>query len=83
MSTQNNNDLTVVCADILDFVDDPAIAGENAHRFFEKGALVIKHGKVVKLGYEHDILPTIDKLARVIRHDGKLVMPGMIDTNYC
>ncbi|MDP2566205.1 guanine deaminase [Pseudoalteromonas marina] len=81
MSTQNNNKLTVICANILDFVDDPAIAGDNAHRYFEKGALVIQNGKVVNLGYEQDILPNIDKSATIIRHDGKLVMPGMIDTH--
>ena len=57
MSTHNNNKITVMCANILDFVDDPAIAGENAHRYFEKGALVIQNGKVVNLGYEQDILP--------------------------
>ncbi|MBH0058900.1 guanine deaminase [Pseudoalteromonas sp. SWXJZ94C] len=81
MSTQNNNNLTVICADILDFIDDPAKAGENAHRFFEKGALVIKNSKVVTLGYEQDILPGISSSAKIIRHDGKLVMPGMIDTH--
>lgn len=81
MSTQNNNKITVICANILDFVDDPAIAGESAHRYFEKGALVIQNGKVVNLGYEQDILPSIDKSATIIRHDGKLVMPGMIDTH--
>nr|WP_305140668.1 amidohydrolase family protein [Pseudoalteromonas telluritireducens] len=80
MSTQNNK-ITVMCANILDFVDDPAIAGESAHRYFEKGALVIQNGKVVNLGYEQDILPSIDKSATIIRHDGKLVMPGMIDTH--
>ncbi|MFU2512229.1 guanine deaminase [Pseudoalteromonas sp. ASV78] len=81
MNSKNNNNLTVICADILDFVDDPAIAGENAHRFFAKGALVIQQGKVIKLGFEQDILPTLDNTATIIRHDGKLVMPGMIDTH--
>jgi guanine deaminase len=71
----------VICGDILDFIDDPAVAGENAHRYFEKGALLIEYGKVVKLGYENDILPTLDANTDVVRHDGKLIMPGMIDTH--
>ncbi|MEH6394314.1 guanine deaminase [Pseudoalteromonas sp.] len=81
MMSNTNKSLTVICADILDFIDDPAKAGEDAHRFFAKGALVIQHGKVIKLGFEQDILPSLDKTAKIIRHDGKLVMPGMIDTH--
>ncbi|WP_158969355.1 guanine deaminase [Paraglaciecola sp. L3A3] len=77
---------TIFCGDILDFVDDPAIQGENAHRFFAQGALVVENGKVAKLGYEQDIFSDLRKnnqLAdyQVVRYDDQLIMPGMIDTH--
>ena len=74
----------VICGDILDFIEDPAIAGDKAHRFFPKGALVIEAGKVTRLGFEKDILPQLESQAEsidVVRYDGKLIMPGMIDTH--
>ncbi|MBQ4832927.1 guanine deaminase [Pseudoalteromonas sp. MMG010] len=77
----SNNNKKVICGNILDFVDDPTIAGERAYRYFEKGAMLIEHGKVVKLGYEQDILNGLHSDVKVIRHDAKLIMPGMIDTH--
>ena len=81
MTTISNEENVVICGDILDFVDDPAIAGDNAHRYFEKGALVIKNGKVAQLGFEKDILPTLDKSITVKRFDNRFIIPGMIDTH--
>lgn len=88
----SENTTRVICGDILDFIDDPAIAGDNAHRYFAKGALVIKQGKVAQLGYEQDIMAALHNEALleqnsaaqnldIIRYDGKLIMPGMIDTH--
>ncbi|MGO2012952.1 guanine deaminase [Pseudoalteromonas sp.] len=81
MSIFNNKDSKVICGDILDFIDDPAISGQSAHRYFEQGALVIENGKVVEVGFEKDILAHLDESVDITRHDGKLIMPGMIDTH--
>ncbi|WP_426369855.1 guanine deaminase [Pseudocolwellia sp. HL-MZ7] len=81
MTNISNQENVVICGDIFDFVDDPAIAGDNAHRYFEKGALVIKNGKVAQIGYEKDILPTLDKSIEVKRYDNRFIIPGMIDTH--
>lgn len=71
----------VICGDILDFIDDPAVAGDKAHRYFENGALVLKNGRVEQLGYANDILPTLDKSFDIKRFDNRLIIPGMIDTH--
>lgn len=81
MNHINNQKDVVICGDIFDFVDDPAISGDKAHRYFEKGALVIKNGKVAQVGYEQDILPQLDKSIEVKRYDNRLIIPGMIDTH--
>ena len=78
--------LTVICGDILDFIDDPAVAGEQAHRYFVRGALVIENGLIKQLGYEQDILPALlttyhrDNI-KIQRFDERLIIPGMIDTH--
>ncbi|MDU0355048.1 guanine deaminase [Paraglaciecola aquimarina] len=77
---------TIFCADILDFIDDPAVAGDKAHRYFKQGALVVENGRVAKLGYEKDIMAELssqDTLAQyhVRRYDNQIIMPGMIDTH--
>ncbi|TYK66648.1 guanine deaminase [Colwellia echini] len=87
MSNIQEHKTTVICANILDFVDDPAIAGEQAHRYFEQGALVIEQGKVVALGYEKDILASLadnntnHDNVEIKRYDNRLIIPGMIDTH--
>ncbi|MDM7861345.1 guanine deaminase [Alteromonas sp. ASW11-36] len=71
----------IICADILDFLDDPSIAGDDAVRYFEQGALVIDQGKVLDLGAEKDIVAKYADITEVVRHDGKLLVPGLIDTH--
>nr|WP_245961479.1 guanine deaminase [Thalassotalea euphylliae] len=80
------NKIRVICGDILDFVDDPVVAGDKAYRYFEQGALVIQDGKVADLGFERDILPSLalaypDQLIDTKRYTGRLIIPGMIDTH--
>jgi guanine deaminase len=77
----NKTNTKAICGNIFDFVDDPNIAGDKAYRYFERGALLIKNGKVADLGYEDDILSGLDAEVIVTRHDGKLIIPGMIDTH--
>jgi guanine deaminase len=71
----------VICGDLLDFIEDPAIAGDAAYRYFEKGALVIESGLVTNLGYEKDIVPSLTENHIIKRYDNQLILPGMIDTH--
>ena len=74
----------VICADILDFIDDPAKGESTSYRYFSPGVLVIEDGIVQQVGLEADILPSLLKNApdyEVKRYDKRLVMPGMIDTH--
>ena len=84
--SMDKNKLRVICADILDFIDDPAKIGEQALRYFPKGALVIENGKVKELGYERELMASLalnqpDQAIEVVRYDNRLVIPGMIDTH--
>ncbi|MDB5812905.1 MAG: guaD [Rhodocyclales bacterium] len=77
---------TLVRGSILHFLADP---GENddadAWQFFEDGALLLEHGRVIRVGAWKEIitaLPTLTKqTARTFDYSGKLVMPGLIDTH--
>ena len=75
---------TVICGDILDFIDDPAKGQDTSYRYFSPGVLVIAEGIVQQIGLEADILPTLlieSPEYQVKRYDNKLIIPGMIDTH--
>ncbi|MEI6894361.1 MAG: guanine deaminase [Colwellia sp.] len=75
---------TVICADILDFIDDPEKGEAQSYRYFSPGVLVIKDGIVQQVGLEADILPKLLQESpdyEVKRYDNRLVIPGMIDTH--
>ena len=40
----------ILCGDLLDFTDDPAVVGEHAVRYQAQGALVIIDGLIVARG---------------------------------
>ncbi len=73
----------IIIGDLLDFLDDPAHAGESAVRYVEQGALLIENGKITQRGSKEEALalaaksPDID----VVQYDNKLIIPGMIDTH--
>lgn len=71
----------VICGEILDFVDDPAKAGEQAHRYFEQGALVIVDGKITGLGNQSDILPALTGDYEIRHYQDSIIIPGMIDSH--
>ncbi|MDX1342515.1 MAG: guanine deaminase [Reinekea sp.] len=73
----------IIIGDLLDFLDDPAHAGESAVRYVEQGALLIENGKITQRSSKEEALalaaksPDID----VVQYDNKLIIPGMIDTH--
>ncbi|MCU4676032.1 guanine deaminase [Catenovulum sp. 2E275] len=79
-------EILLVLGDVLDLVDDPAIAGDKAHRYYSPGAILIEDGIVVEAGIAAEIKQKYaPKLAledcRVIDHSGHLITPGFIDTH--
>jgi len=72
---------TVYRASILHFVEDPDVAGDDAHQFFEDGALVVEDGKVIAVGPVQDIEQNLADDIEIVDYSGYLIMPGMIDTH--
>jgi guanine deaminase len=66
---------------LLWFVDDPATAGEAAHRYVEDGLLVIVDGLVRAAGEARELLSTLPHGAEIVDHRPHLIMPGFIDAH--
>ena len=73
--------LTAVRGEILDFVGDPAVQGDAAHRHHADGVLVLRAGRVAALGPAAQILATLPADAAVTDYRGKLILPGFVDTH--
>ncbi|MBV8472143.1 MAG: amidohydrolase family protein, partial [Hyphomicrobiales bacterium] len=71
----------VIRGRILNFRDDPRIAGERAVDFLEDGAVRIENGEIVAVGEASAILGSAPAGAAIDDHTGKLVLPGFIDTH--
>jgi len=69
---------TAIKGRLLDFVADPAEAGEEAsYRYIADGAVVMEDGKIVSTGPAADLPADIP----VEDYGQALVMPGLIDTH--
>lgn len=66
---------------LLWFVDDPEIAGEQAHRYVEDGMLVLSGGLIEAAGAASELLPTLPAGTEVVDHRPHLIMPGFIDAH--
>ena len=68
---------------LLDFVDDPAMAGLSAVRYVEQGGLLIDNGIIVQRGTADEMrtLAQADASIDVQEYANKLIIPGMIDTH--
>ncbi|WP_199611342.1 guanine deaminase [Flocculibacter collagenilyticus] len=69
-------------ASILHFKSNPALAStlEDSYEYFQDGILIIKDGKVHKVGSASE-LSTALKNIDVVDYSGKLIIPGFIDTH--
>jgi len=72
---------TVYRGQILHFLDDPAVAGENAHVYREDGALVVQDGRVVRADDWREVVASLPANAAVVDYGGRLLVPGFIDTH--
>ena len=76
----NDHDLKIYRAEILHFLDDPGIAGEDeSYQYFADGVLVAKDGLVEAVGPTQDLLPTLPTELEVIHHRDCLILPGFVD----
>jgi guanine deaminase len=64
---------------IVDFTDDPAVAGSAAVRDLEDGLVVVADGRVEAAGEAAALLPTLAPDTPVDDWRGCLILPGLID----
>ena len=81
LSTPNASGLQAFRASILHFVGNPDQLGHGAHQYFEDGLLVLKNGRVHRLGDAQALLPTFPADLVVSDYRGRLIMPGFVDTH--
>jgi guanine deaminase len=68
-------------AAIVDFVGDPQDDSESACRHFTDGVLLVRDGRVERLGAAADMLPRLPTGTPVVDLRGKLIVPGFVDTH--
>jgi guanine deaminase len=66
---------------ILHFLGDPADLGERAHEFFDDGLLVVRDGRVEKVGEARALLSDLSPDTELTDYSGYLIVPGFIDTH--
>lgn len=66
---------------LVDFVDDPRVRGLAAVRHLEDGLLVVRDGRVERVGPAAELLPGLPAGAPVADHRGRLVLPGFVDAH--
>ncbi|MDR3392872.1 MAG: guanine deaminase [Sulfuriferula sp.] len=67
---------------VLHFLSDPGEGGApHACEFFEDGLMLVENGLVVALGYYSELYPTLPAGTPLTDYNGKLIMPGFIDTH--
>jgi guanine deaminase len=71
----------ILCADLLDLIDDPSVNGKDSVRFEKEGALVIADGKIIDRGNKEDMLARHGDSATVKEYHNKIIVPGFIDTH--
>lgn len=76
--------LEVFRSSILHFLSDPTIQGDKSYQYFDDGLLVVENGKVKEVGPIQDLLQKYGNIIspeNLIDYQGKLILPGFIDTH--
>jgi guanine deaminase len=66
---------------LLHFLEDPATAGESAYEYFEDGVLVVRNGRVARVGDWASVRTTLPEGTTVVDCTDRLILPGFIDTH--
>jgi len=67
--------------EILHFVGDPETLGDNAERHIADGLLVVRDGRVDRVGEAGELLRDLPAGCELVDYTGKLIMPGFVDTH--
>jgi guanine deaminase len=67
-------------ANILHFTADPAF-NEHAYQWFEDGLLIVADGRIQAAGDYTQLKSTLADDITIVDHQGKLIVPGFIDTH--
>jgi guanine deaminase len=67
--------------EILHFVGDPETLGDDAQRHTTDGLLVVRDGRVDRVGAALQLLPDLPAGCELVDYTGKLIMPGFVDTH--
>jgi guanine deaminase len=68
-------------ATLVDFVDDPLVAGEAACRVIDDGVLVVRAGRIDAIGPARELLPQLAREMPVADYRGRMIVPGFVDTH--
>lgn len=71
--------VTAHAGEIVDLLDDPAVAGAEAVRHIPDGLLVIEGGEIAAVGARAQLAPTLPEDVHVAEHGGGLIVPGLVD----
>lgn len=75
-------DTTYVRGKLLHFLDNPDTSSKfKSHQFFDDGILIIKDGKISKIGNWQQLKKDIPRDAKVSWYKNGLILPGFIDTH--
>ncbi|HUL66918.1 MAG TPA: guanine deaminase [Burkholderiaceae bacterium] len=66
---------------LVDFVGDPATLGEGACRVIADGVLVVRDGRIERIGAARDVLAQLAPDAVLTDYRGRLILPGFVDTH--
>src|SRR5882757_9711005 len=66
---------------LLDFVGDPAELGDAACRYYSDGLLLVRDGRVEKMGPAGQLLEQLPADVPVTDYRGHLLLPGFVDTH--
>ncbi len=67
---------------VLTFTDEPKNAEDTAsYKYIEDGAVLIKDGKIIKLGDYSEVSVAINVNTKIADHRPHLILPGFIDTH--
>jgi len=73
---------SVFYAEIIDFIGEPRVMGENAIRHFSDGMMLVdESGKIEQVGDASNMRNLLDGSEIVVDYRGKVIMPGFVDTH--
>lgn len=73
--------ITAHRGELLHFLSDPYIDGEQSWQYFEDGLLVVEDGHVQQCGEAQALIGTLPTNTPITEHKNSLITPGFVDTH--